>query len=65
MPLIYGVGTALPVLGVSTVLAFSAQAVGKAYNALAHVEWWARMVTGWALILIGAYFSLWYVFEVT
>ena len=28
------------------------------------VEWWARMTTGWVFILIGAYFSLKYVFDV-
>jgi cytochrome c biogenesis protein CcdA len=64
LPLIYGVGTALPVLLVAFLLAFSAQSVGKAYNALSKVEWWARMVTGWIFILVGVHFSLTYVFEV-
>jgi cytochrome c biogenesis protein CcdA len=64
LPTIYGIGTALPVLAVASLLAYSAQAVGKAYNALAQVEWWARMLTGWTLILIGCYFSLRFVFEV-
>ena len=64
LPLIYGVGTALPVLIVAGLLAYSAQAVGKAYNALSKVEWWARMITGWVFIVVGAYFSLRYVFDV-
>ena len=64
LPLIYGIGTALPVLGVAFLLAYSAQAVGKTYNVLSRVEWWARMVTGWIFILAGTYFSLKYVFEV-
>jgi cytochrome c biogenesis protein CcdA len=63
LPLVYGVGTALPVLAVAFLLAYSAQAVGKAYNALAQVEWWARMVTGWVFIGIGVFMSLRYVFE--
>jgi len=64
LPLIYGIGTALPVLIVAGLLAYSAQAVGKAYNALSQIEWWARMVTGWVFIVVGVYFSLRYVFEV-
>jgi len=64
LPLIYGIGTALPVLVVAFLLAYSAQAVGKTYNILSKVEWWARMVTGWIFILVGAYFSLKHVFEV-
>ena len=63
LPIVYGIGTALPVLVVASLLAYSAAAVGKTYNALAQVEWWARMLTGWTLILIGCYFSLWQVFE--
>ena len=64
LPLIYGVGTALPVIVVAFALAYSAKSVGKIYNVLSHVEWWARMATGWIFILVGAYFALAYVFEV-
>ena len=64
LPLIYGIGTALPVLVVAFLLAYSAQAVGKTYNVLSRVEWWARMITGWLFIVIGIFFSLRYVFEV-
>jgi cytochrome c biogenesis protein CcdA len=64
LPLIYGIGTALPVLVVAFLLAYSAEAVGKAYNVLSKVEWWARMITGWIFILVGVYFSLRYVFDV-
>ena len=63
LPFVYGVGTALPVLLVSFLLAYSANSVGKTYNVLSKVEWWARMVTGWIFIVVGAYFSLKYVFE--
>lgn len=64
LPLVYGLGTALPVLLVAFLLAYSVQSVGKAYNALAKVEWWARQITGWVFIAAGVYFSLKYVFEV-
>jgi cytochrome c biogenesis protein CcdA len=63
LPIIYGVGTALPVLLVSFLLAYSANEVGKTYNVLSKVEWWARMITGWLFIAVGAGFSLKFVFE--
>jgi cytochrome c-type biogenesis protein len=64
LPLIYGIGTALPVLVVAFLLAYSVQSVGKAYNVLSKIEWWARQITGWTFVLAGVYFSLKYVFEV-
>jgi len=63
LPVVYGVGTALPVMVFATLLATSAQSVGKAYNVLAKIEWWARMITGWIFVLVGIYFSLKYVFK--
>jgi cytochrome c-type biogenesis protein len=64
LPAIYGVGTALPVMVFAVLLATSAQSVGKAYNVLAKIEWWARMLTGWIFVLVGIYFSLKHVFAV-
>lgn len=63
LPVIYGLGTAVPVILVAFLLAYSAQSVGKTYNVLSKVEWWARQITGWIFILAGVYFSLKYVFE--
>ena len=40
LPLIYGIGTALPVLLVAFMLAYSAKSIGKTYNALSKIEWW-------------------------
>ena len=64
LPLVYGIGTALPVLVVAFLLAYSAQSVGKTYNVLSKVEWWARMITGWTFVLLGIWFSMKYVFLV-
>lgn len=64
LPMVYGIGTAIPVLLVAFLLAYSAQSVSKTYKALAKIEWWARQVTGWIFVLLGVYFSLKYVFEV-
>ena len=51
LPVVYGVGTAPPVMVFAVILATSAQSVGKAYNVLAKIEWWARMLTGVIFIL--------------
>ncbi|HEY4760024.1 MAG TPA: sulfite exporter TauE/SafE family protein, partial [Thermoguttaceae bacterium] len=64
LPVIYGIGTALPVMVFAVLLAMSAQSVGKAYNVLAKIEWWARIITGWIFVLAGVWFSLKYIFEV-
>lgn len=63
LPLIYGIGTALPVLLVAFLLAYSAKSVGKTYNILSKVEWWARQITGWVFVLGGIWFSLKFAFE--
>lgn len=64
LPVVYGVGTALPVIVFAVLLATSAQSVGRAYNVLAKIEWWARMLTGLVFIVVGIYFSLKFVFQV-
>jgi cytochrome c-type biogenesis protein len=64
LPILYGVGTALPVILFAVLLSLSAQSVGKAYNVLSKVEWWARIITGWIFIMLGIWFSLKYIFEV-
>jgi cytochrome c biogenesis protein CcdA len=63
VPMAYGVGTALPVILFAILLAVSAQHVGKAFNVLSQVEWWARRVTGVVFIVVGVLFTLRYVFD--
>jgi cytochrome c biogenesis protein CcdA len=64
LPLVYGIGTALPVMVFAAIIAMSAQTLGKAFNILSKVEWWARMITGAIFIAVGIWFSLKYIFEV-
>lgn len=63
LPIIYGVGTALPVLLVAFLLAYSVQSVGKTYQVLSKVEWFARQITGWLFVVLGIWFALRYNFE--
>jgi len=64
LPIVYGIGTGVPVLLVAFLLAYSAKSVGKTYNVLSQVEWWARQITGWVFVLAGIWFSMKYAFEV-
>jgi len=62
LPLAYGVGTALPVVVFAVVIASSAGAVGRLFNVLRKVEWWARRATGAIFILLGVWYTLVYIF---
>jgi cytochrome c biogenesis protein CcdA len=53
LPLLYGVGTALPVIGFSLLLAFGAHLVGVAFNKLTAIELWVRRITAAVMILAG------------
>ena len=64
LPSVFGVGTALPVIGFAALIAFSAESVGKAFNAVTQFEWWARRITGVIFLVVGVLFSLEYCFGV-
>jgi len=61
-PLIYGIGTGLPVVLFAFIIAFSINSVGKAYNKLVKFEFWMRKATGVIFILAGIYFTATHVF---
>ncbi len=64
LPTVYGVGTALPVLGFAILIVVSTNAVGRAYDRITQFEWWARRITGVLFIGIGVYFCLAFIFRV-
>ena len=64
LPMVYGAGTALPVLVFAILIVLSTHAVSQAFNRITQFEWWARRVTGVIFIVIGVYFALTYVFRV-
>jgi cytochrome c-type biogenesis protein len=61
MPALYGLGTGLPVILFSFVIAFSAHKLGQAFNRIALVEKWSRRITGVIFILVGTYYALIYI----
>lgn len=63
LPLLYGVGTAAPVIVFAVLIAFASQRLGSAFNRLTQIERWVRFVTGLVFVLAGIYYSLLYVYE--
>jgi cytochrome c biogenesis protein CcdA len=62
VPLFYGIGTALPVLGFAFIIALGGNSLGTAFNRLTAFEKWARNITGAIFILVGIYYTLRYIF---
>ena len=60
---VYAVGTAVPVLGFATLLAFASHWVTKALAVTASVERWARAITGILFLVIGVYYIWTYTFS--
>ncbi len=62
LPLVYGVGTALPVLVFAFLIAFSTEYVGKLFDRLTHVEKWVRAIAGVLFIVVGIYYCVTHVY---
>ncbi len=62
LPVVYGIGTALPVVLFAFLLSFASASVGKAFNRLTHIEIWVRRLAGTAFILAGLYYSLTHIY---
>jgi len=60
LPSIYGIGTALPVLGFAILMGISTRLVSKAYNKVSIFETWARRVTATVFIIAGGYYCVTY-----
>jgi cytochrome c biogenesis protein CcdA len=60
LPLIYGIGTALPVFTFGVLIATGAGSLAKAFHKVSQFELWMRRVTGFIFMLIGIYYCLKY-----
>jgi cytochrome c-type biogenesis protein len=65
MPTAYGIGTALPVVAFAVLIALGAKWVGAAFDKISAFERWARRITAVAFILVGIYYSLIYILDLT
>jgi cytochrome c-type biogenesis protein len=64
LPSLYGVGTAIPVVVFSLILAFATNWLSRAFNALTVIERWMRRVTAVVFLLVGGYYCLVYLLHV-
>jgi cytochrome c biogenesis protein CcdA len=58
IPGLYGLGTALPAVVFSLLIAYSVHAVGRVFNRLTLFEKWARLVSGGVFIAAGIYYTV-------
>ena len=63
LPLLYGVGTALPVVVFALLVATGARSLGRVFDAVTAVERWLRSGTGILFVLIGLWFIARYTFR--
>ena len=63
-PFLFGVGTALPVIGVAVVIAFGARRLGNVFDRMTKVEVWMRRLTGVIFIGVGIYLTLVHIYGV-
>jgi len=62
LPSIYGIGTALPVLGFAILMGISTRMLSKAYNKVSAFEIWARRITAVVFLFAGVYYCFTYLF---
>ncbi len=60
LPLVYGVGTALPVFFFGLLVSLGAGSVARAFQKVTKFEIWARRITGATFFVIGIYFTFAY-----
>jgi cytochrome c biogenesis protein CcdA len=58
LPLLYGIGTALPVIGFAVLMAVGSQKLSQAFNAVGKAEKWARLGTGGVVLFTGLFLTI-------
>jgi cytochrome c-type biogenesis protein len=64
LPLIYGIGTGLPVLMFALVIVFGISNISRVFHVVSKTEVWVRRATAAAMIGVGIYLSLLHIFNV-
>jgi len=64
LPLWFGIGTALPVLGFALLLAYGSRLASGFVNGLNYMELYLRRLTAVVFIGLGVYFTMTYLFEI-
>lgn len=58
LPLLYGIGTALPVIGFAVLIALGSKKLGEAFTAVSKTERWARLGTGGVVLVVGCFLTI-------
>ena len=58
LPVIYAITTALPVLIVAWIFAFSVQNIGKFYGKIQTIQKWLNLIVGLLFIAVGIYYCI-------
>lgn len=58
LPVLFAVATALPVLAVAWILAFSVEKVGEFYGKLRTIQKWLNIIVGAIFVIIGIYYCI-------
>jgi cytochrome c biogenesis protein CcdA len=61
LPLVYGIGTGLPVLVFAVAIAFGVTSLSRWFNKIARIEYYTRKITGAVFIAVGMYYSWIYI----
>lgn len=56
LPVLFAVATALPVLVVACILAFSVEKVGEVYGKIQTIQKWLNIVVGTLFVIVGIYY---------
>ena len=56
LPVLFAVATALPVLIVAWILAFSVQHLGEFYGKMQKVQRWLNIIVGIIFVIVGIYY---------
>ena len=64
LPLLYGIGTALPVIGLAVVIDFGLGKVAAVTGLAGSFEKYAKPATAWIFIACGVYLGLKYIFGI-
>ena len=62
LPLVYGSGTALPVIVFAFLIAFAGEYLGNAFHRLSQIEFWIRRIAGILFIVAGIYYCLTHIY---
>ena len=58
LPVLFAIATALPVLAVAWILAFSVEKVGEFYGKLRTIQKWLNIIVGLLFIGVGVYYCI-------